>query len=103
VGRWRKTVGKSLLSLGLETASMGLPDEKPYAYVVGTIAEDTLSVAAYYTFMEMEKPGTIEHMFAAAALIKRVAEEGRLEATNKCDARIVVCTWEKIFTSGAFS
>lgn len=74
------TLGKALMSgypscgaVGgkaeiMETASTGLPDERPYAYVVGTLAGNTLSAAAaYYTFVELEKPGTVERVFAAAA------------------------------------
>jgi glutamate-1-semialdehyde aminotransferase len=74
------TLGKALMSgypscgaVGgaagiMETSSTGLPDGRPYAYVAGTLAGNTLSAAAaYYTFVEMEKPGTVERMFAAAA------------------------------------
>jgi glutamate-1-semialdehyde aminotransferase len=74
------TMGKALMSgypscgaVGgkaeiMDTASTGLPDERPYAYVVGTLAGNTLSsAAAYYTFVELEKPGILERMFAAAA------------------------------------
>jgi glutamate-1-semialdehyde 2,1-aminomutase len=74
------TLGKALMSgypscgaVGgaagiMETASTGLPDGRPYAYVVGTLSGNTLSAAAaYYTFVEMEKPGTVERMFSAAA------------------------------------
>jgi glutamate-1-semialdehyde 2,1-aminomutase len=73
------TLGKALMSgfpscgaVGgkaevMETASTGLPDERPYAYVVGTLAGNTLSAAAaYYTFVELEKHGTVERMIAAA-------------------------------------
>jgi glutamate-1-semialdehyde aminotransferase len=74
------TLGKALMSgypscgaVGgkaeiMETASTGLPDERPYAYVVGTLSGNTLSAAAAYnTIVELEKPGTVERMFAAAA------------------------------------
>jgi glutamate-1-semialdehyde 2,1-aminomutase len=74
------TLGKALMSgypscgaVGgradiMETASTGLPDERPFAYVVGTLSGNTLSAAAaYYTLVELEKPGTIERMFAAAS------------------------------------
>jgi glutamate-1-semialdehyde aminotransferase len=73
------TLGKALMSgypscgaVGgradiMETASTGLPDERPYAYVVGTLSGNTLSAAAaYYTFVELEKHGTIERMLTAA-------------------------------------
>jgi glutamate-1-semialdehyde aminotransferase len=74
------TLGKALMSgypscgaVGgaagiMETASTGLPDGRPYAYIVGTLSGNTLSAAAaYYTFVEMEKSGTVERMFSAAA------------------------------------
>ncbi len=74
------TLGKALMSgypscgaVGgradvMDTASTGLPDARPYAYVVGTLAGNALSAAAaYHTFVELERPGTIERMFAAAA------------------------------------
>jgi len=52
----------------VDTASTGLPDGKPYAYIVGTLAGNTLSAAAaYYTILELEKPGVIDRMFATAA------------------------------------
>jgi glutamate-1-semialdehyde aminotransferase len=51
----------------VDTASTGLPDGKPYAYVVGTLAGNTLSAAAaYYTILELEKPGVVERMIATA-------------------------------------
>jgi glutamate-1-semialdehyde aminotransferase len=74
------TLGKALMSgypscgaVGgradiMETASTGLPDERPYAYVVGTLSGNTLSAAAAYnTIVELEKPGMLERMFTAAA------------------------------------
>jgi glutamate-1-semialdehyde 2,1-aminomutase len=73
------TLGKALMSgypscgaVGgaagiMETASTGLPDGRPYAYVVGTLSGNTLSAAAaYYTIVELEKPGVVERMFFAA-------------------------------------
>jgi glutamate-1-semialdehyde aminotransferase len=51
----------------VDTASTGLPDGRPYAYIVGTLAGNTLSAAAaYYTILELEKPGVVERMIATA-------------------------------------
>ena len=51
----------------VDTASTGLPDGKPYAYIVGTLSGNTLSAAAvYYTILELEKPGVVDRMFATA-------------------------------------
>ena len=48
----------------METASTGLPDGRPYAYIAGTLSGNLLSVAAaYYTIVELEKPGVMEHLF----------------------------------------
>ncbi len=53
----------------METASAGvMPDGKPFAYLAGTFTGSTLSAAAaYYTFVELEKPGVMDHMFAVAS------------------------------------
>ncbi len=74
------TMGKALMSgypscgaVGgradvMDTASTGLPDGRPYAYVVGTLSGNTLSAAAaYYTITELEKPGVMERLFSSAA------------------------------------
>jgi glutamate-1-semialdehyde 2,1-aminomutase len=51
----------------MDALSTGLPGDKPYAYVAGTLSGNTLSAAAaYYTFVELEKPGVIEHLFIMA-------------------------------------
>jgi glutamate-1-semialdehyde 2,1-aminomutase len=52
----------------MEVASTGVvPDGRPFAYVAGTLPGTTLSAsAAYYTIVELEKPGVLERMFAAA-------------------------------------
>ncbi|HUI70162.1 MAG TPA: aminotransferase class III-fold pyridoxal phosphate-dependent enzyme [Spirochaetia bacterium] len=52
----------------METASAGvIPDGRPFAYLAGTLPGTVLSAAAaYYTFVELEKPGVIECLFAAA-------------------------------------
>ena len=52
----------------METATAGvIPDGKAFAYLAGTLAGNTLSAAAaYYTIVELEKPGVIERMFMAA-------------------------------------
>ncbi len=53
----------------METATVGVvPDGRPFAYMAGTMAGNTLSAsAAYYTILELEKPGVMERMFAVAA------------------------------------
>jgi glutamate-1-semialdehyde aminotransferase len=53
----------------METASAGvIPDGRPFAYIAGTLSGNTLSAAAaYYTIVELEKPGVMERMFAVAA------------------------------------
>jgi glutamate-1-semialdehyde 2,1-aminomutase len=53
----------------METATAGvIPDGKPFAYLAGTLAGSTLSAAAaYYTIAELEKPGVMDRMIAAAA------------------------------------
>jgi glutamate-1-semialdehyde 2,1-aminomutase len=53
----------------METATAGvIPDGKAFAYLAGTLAGNTLSAAAaYYTIMELEKPGVMDRMFRAAA------------------------------------
>ncbi len=52
----------------METASTGLPDERPYAYIAGTLSGNTLSVAAaYHTIRLLEQPGGLDHMAAMAA------------------------------------
>jgi len=53
----------------METASAGvIPDGKPFAYLAGTLPGTVLSAAAaYYTFVELEKPGVMERLFTAAA------------------------------------
>jgi glutamate-1-semialdehyde 2,1-aminomutase len=53
----------------METASAGvIPDGRPFAYLAGTLPGTVLSAAAaYYTFVELEKPGVMEGLFAAAA------------------------------------
>jgi glutamate-1-semialdehyde 2,1-aminomutase len=52
----------------METATVGVvPDGKPFAYIAGTLPGNTLSAAAaYYTILELEKPGVMERMFVAA-------------------------------------
>jgi glutamate-1-semialdehyde 2,1-aminomutase len=52
----------------MEIASTGVvPDGRPFAYIAGTLPGTTLSAAAaYYTVLELEKPGVMERMFAAA-------------------------------------
>lgn len=48
----------------METAATGLPDGRPYAYIAGTLSGNLLSVAAaYYTIVELEQPGVMEHLF----------------------------------------
>jgi len=53
----------------METATVGvIPDGKPFAYLAGTLAGNTLSAAAaYYTIQELEKPGVMDRMFVVAA------------------------------------
>ena len=53
----------------METVTAGvMPDGKPFAYLAGTLAGNTLSAAAaYYTILELEKPGVIDRMFMATA------------------------------------
>ncbi len=52
----------------METASTGLPDERPFAYIAGTMSGNTLSVAAaYHTIRLLEQPGVMEHLQAVAA------------------------------------
>ncbi len=53
----------------IDTATVGvIPDGKPFAYIAGTLPGNTLSAAAaYYTILELEKPGVIERMFAVAS------------------------------------
>ncbi|HVO40312.1 MAG TPA: aminotransferase class III-fold pyridoxal phosphate-dependent enzyme [Spirochaetia bacterium] len=53
----------------METASAGvIPDGRPFAYLAGTLPGTVLSAAAaYYTFVELEKPGVMQHLFDAAA------------------------------------
>ncbi|MGA2478664.1 MAG: aminotransferase class III-fold pyridoxal phosphate-dependent enzyme [Spirochaetia bacterium] len=52
----------------MDTASVGvIPDGRPFAYIAGTLPGNTLSAAAaYYTILELEKPGVMERMLAAA-------------------------------------
>ena len=53
----------------METATGGVvPDGKPFAYLAGTLAGNTLSAAAaYYTIVELEKPGVMERLFVVAS------------------------------------
>ena len=53
----------------METASTGVvPDGSPFAYIAGTMPGNTLSAAAaYFTIVELEKPGVMERMFAVAS------------------------------------
>ena len=53
----------------METATAGvIPDGRPFAYLAGTLAGNTLSAAAaYYTILELEKPGVMDRMLMAAA------------------------------------
>jgi glutamate-1-semialdehyde 2,1-aminomutase len=52
----------------METASAGvIPDGRPFAYLAGTLPGTVLSAAAaYYTFVELEKPGVMDRLFTAA-------------------------------------
>ena len=53
----------------METASAGvIPDGRPFAYLAGTLPGTVLSAAAaYFTFVELEKPGVMDRLFAAAS------------------------------------
>jgi len=53
----------------MQTATAGvIPDGNAFAYLAGTLAGATLSAAAaYYTMVELEKPGAMDRMFMAAA------------------------------------
>jgi glutamate-1-semialdehyde 2,1-aminomutase len=53
----------------METACTGvIPDGRPFAYIAGTLPGNTLSAAAaYYTIVELERPGVVERMFSVAA------------------------------------
>jgi len=53
----------------METASAGvISDGRPFAYLAGTLPGTVVSAAAaYYTFVELEKPGVMDKLFAAAA------------------------------------
>ena len=53
----------------METASAGvIPDGRPFAYLAGTLPGTVLSAAAaYYTFVELEKPGVMDRIFTSAA------------------------------------
>jgi glutamate-1-semialdehyde 2,1-aminomutase len=53
----------------METAASGaIPDGRPFTYLAGTMAGNTLSAAAaYYTIVELEKPGVMERMFVVAS------------------------------------
>ena len=53
----------------METATVGvIPDGKPFAYIAGTLPGNTLSAAAaYYTILELEKPGVMDRMFLVAS------------------------------------
>jgi glutamate-1-semialdehyde aminotransferase len=75
------TLGKALMSgwpgcgaIGgsaevMETASTGvIPDGRPFAYIAGSLPGTSLSAAAaFFTFVELEKPGVMEGMFAVAS------------------------------------
>jgi len=52
----------------MDTACTGvIPDGRPFAYIAGSLTGNTLSAgAAYYTILELEKPGVMERMFAVA-------------------------------------
>jgi glutamate-1-semialdehyde 2,1-aminomutase len=52
----------------METASAGvIPDGRPFAYLAGTLPGTVVSAAAaYYTFVELEKPGVMDRLFTAA-------------------------------------
>lgn len=52
----------------MDTASTGLPDQRPFAYVAGTLSGNTLSAAAaYHTLRLLEQPGVMDHLRAVAA------------------------------------
>jgi glutamate-1-semialdehyde 2,1-aminomutase len=53
----------------METATVGvIPDGKPFAYIAGTLPGNTLSAAAaYYTILELEKPGVMDRMLLVAS------------------------------------
>ena len=53
----------------METASAGvIPDGRPFAYLAGTLPGTVLSAAAaFFTFVELEKPGVMERLFTVAA------------------------------------
>ncbi|MGO9410426.1 MAG: aspartate aminotransferase family protein [Spirochaetia bacterium] len=53
----------------METASAGvIPDGRPFAYLAGTLPGTVLSAAAaYFTFVELEKPGVMDRLFNAAS------------------------------------
>jgi glutamate-1-semialdehyde aminotransferase len=53
----------------METATVGvIPDGRPFAYLAGTLAGSTLSAAAaYYTIVELEKPGVMDRLFMVAS------------------------------------
>jgi glutamate-1-semialdehyde aminotransferase len=52
----------------METASTGVvPDGRPFAYIAGTMPGNTLSAAAaYFTIVELEKPGVMDKLFMVA-------------------------------------
>jgi glutamate-1-semialdehyde 2,1-aminomutase len=51
----------------MDTAATGLPDGRPFAYIAGTLSGGTLSAAAaYYTILELEKPGIMDGLLATA-------------------------------------
>jgi glutamate-1-semialdehyde 2,1-aminomutase len=52
----------------METTSTGVvPDGRPFAYIAGTMHGNTLSAAAaYFTILELEKPGVMDKMFMIA-------------------------------------
>jgi glutamate-1-semialdehyde aminotransferase len=68
----------------METASAGvIPDGRPFAYLAGTLPGTVLSAAAaYFTFMELEKPGVLDRLFAAAS--DYVAKLNALFARRDC-------------------
>jgi glutamate-1-semialdehyde 2,1-aminomutase len=53
----------------METAAAGvIPDGRPFAYLAGTLAGSTLSAAAaYYTILELEKPGVLDRLFVVTS------------------------------------
>ena len=53
----------------METATVGvIPDGRPFAYIAGTLPGNTLSAAAaYYTILELEKPGVLDRMFVVTS------------------------------------